>query len=50
MNDHHERRPDDCTTTGSFSDHGIEDGTDLVTETYYRLQAGERRAFSPLSA
>lgn len=47
MNDHDERRPDDCTTTESFSDHGIEDGTDLVTETYYRLQAGERLEFSP---
>jgi len=44
---HDERRPDDCTTTESFSDHGIGDGADLVTRTYYRLQAGERRAFSP---
>lgn len=29
---------DDCSSTDSFSDHGIADGVDLITETYYRLQ------------
>lgn len=38
---------DDCTTTGSFDDHGIDDGVDLVTRTYYRLQEGDRRSFAP---
>ncbi|MFB6227883.1 MAG: hypothetical protein ABEH88_04760 [Halobacteriales archaeon] len=33
-----ERLPEDCTTTESFSDHGIGDGADLVTRTYYRLR------------
>lgn len=47
---HDEHRPDDCTTTGSFSDHGIEDAVDLVTRTYYRLRAGERQTFSPNEA
>lgn len=36
----------DCTTTGSFSDHGIADGTDLVTSTYYRLREADDRASS----
>lgn len=49
-NPHSERRPDDCTTTGSFRDHGIGDGVDLVTRTYYRLRAGERQPFSPNEA
>lgn len=47
---YNERRPDDCTTTGSFSDHGIGDAVDLVTGTYYRLQAAERQQFSPSEA
>jgi len=42
MGDHgtvpRERLPEDCTTTSSFSDHGIRDGADLVTRTYYRLR------------
>ena len=42
-----EWRSDDCTTTGSFSDHGIGDGVDLVTRTYYRLQGAERHEFEP---
>jgi len=37
----------DCTTTGSFSDHGIDDAVDLVTRTYYRLETAERGGFSP---
>lgn len=28
----------DCSTTGSFNDHGIEDGSDLVSATHYRLR------------
>lgn len=40
-------RPGECETTDSFSDHGIEDGTELVTRTYYRLQSGERHEFEP---
>jgi hypothetical protein len=32
---------DDCTTTKSFDDHGIEDGADLITATYYRLASTE---------
>jgi hypothetical protein len=42
-----EWRSDDCTTTRSFSDHGIGDGVDLVTRTYYRLQGAERHEFEP---
>lgn len=47
---HNERQPDGCTTTGSFSDHGIGDAVDLVTRTYYRLQADEHEPFSPTGA
>lgn len=51
MDDHNrtadERQPDDCTTTGSFADHGIEDGANLITRTYYRLQGAGRHDFTP---
>jgi hypothetical protein len=40
---------DDCTTTGSFDDHGIEDGADLITATYYRLASAET-GFAPTEA
>lgn len=39
--------PTECTTTGSFSDHGIADGVELVTRTHYRLLAADRRLFEP---
>jgi len=42
-----DERGSNCTTTESFSDHGIDDAVDLVTQTYYRLQAGEQDQFSP---
>jgi len=38
---------DDCTTTGSFADHGIDDGSALVRETYYRLAATDDGEFRP---
>lgn len=44
---HHSRSGDECTTTGSFSEHGIEDGTDLITSTYFRLQNATRDQFDP---
>jgi hypothetical protein len=44
------RPDDDCSTTASFADHGIEDGSDLVRETYYRLSAGGVPAFEPTGA
>jgi len=37
----------DCTTTGSFGDHGIEDGSELVHQTYYRLLDAGRTSFEP---
>lgn len=40
----------DCTTTGSFADHGIDDGAALITDTYYRLVAAGRPAFEPTAA
>lgn len=36
---------EECTTTASFDDHGIVDGSDLVTSTYYRLGEADRVAF-----
>jgi hypothetical protein len=33
-----EQLSEDCTTTGSFSDHGIGYGAGLITRTYYRLR------------
>lgn len=41
---------DGCGTTNSFSDHGIVDGFDLVTRTYYRLRHTGRRHFEPSEA
>jgi hypothetical protein len=28
---------DSCTTSGSFDDHGIDDGADLIQQAYYRM-------------
>lgn len=42
-----DRSEEDCSTTDSFNDHGIGDGADLITQTYYRLQGGGRREFTP---
>jgi hypothetical protein len=36
-----------CTTTGSFHDHGIPDGYELVTRTYTRLVAGTDVEYEP---
>lgn len=47
---HDDRRRNDCKTTDSFTDHGIGDGSDLVTKTYYRLREAESREFSPNEA
>ncbi|MFT4890854.1 MAG: hypothetical protein ACI9YT_001775 [Halobacteriales archaeon] len=44
------RPPTDCTTTGSFRDHGIGDGVGLVTRTYYRLRDDGGREFAPTEA
>lgn len=38
---------EECTTTGSFDDHGIGDGADLIARTYYRLQGGDGAEFEP---
>jgi hypothetical protein len=40
---------DDCTTTGSFDDHGIADGADLIARTHYRLAAADG-GFEPTPA
>lgn len=39
--------PEDCTTTDSFSDHGIGDGVDLIRETHHRLRDADTPEFSP---
>ncbi len=36
-----------CTTTDSFDDHGIDDGSDLIQEAYYRLSGEDVPAFAP---
>jgi len=40
----------DCTTTGSFTDHDIEDGSTLIQQAYYRLADGDRTEFEPTTA
>ena len=38
---------DDCTTTGSFDDHGIDDGSALIRRTHCRLVAAAADTFGP---
>ncbi|ERH10412.1 MAG: hypothetical protein J07HX64_02186 [halophilic archaeon J07HX64] len=38
---------EECTTTGSFTDHDIEDGSTLIQRSYYRLADGDRTEFEP---
>lgn len=37
----------DCTTTGSFADHDIEDGSTLIERTHRRLVEAGMREFEP---
>lgn len=37
----------ECTTTKSFADHGIDDGSELIRRTYYRLTGDDDVAFEP---
>lgn len=39
--------PGECTTTRSFDDHGIDDGSTLIQRTYYRLAAETSSTFEP---
>jgi len=41
---------EDCTTTESFDDHDIEDGSALIQRTYYRLASAERTEFEPTAS
>jgi hypothetical protein len=45
------QQPDDvaneCTTTESFADHDIDDGSTLIERTHYRLASGGRGEFEP---
>jgi hypothetical protein len=38
---------EDCTTTESFADHDIDDGSALVQRTYYRLADADAVEFEP---
>lgn len=40
----------DCSTTTSFEDHGLIDGSDLVHNTYYRLLDAGVDTFEPTDA
>ncbi|MFB6233118.1 MAG: hypothetical protein ABEH61_02550 [Haloarculaceae archaeon] len=39
-----------CTTTESFDDHGIDDGSDLIRRAHYRLSGDGIPAFEPTEA
>jgi len=39
--------PGECTTTESFADHDIEDGSTLIQRSYYRLAGADRTTFEP---
>jgi hypothetical protein len=49
-NVHRTDADDTCTTTRSFSDHDIEDGSRLVQRTYYRLVDAGRAEFAPTAS
>ncbi len=38
---------DDCTTTGSFEDHDIHDGSTLIQRTHYRLASADQTEYEP---
>lgn len=38
---------EDCTTTKSFADHDLLDGSELIRRTYYRLATAEDVEFAP---
>ncbi len=40
----------ECTTTESFADHDIEDGSTLIHRTYYRLAGADRAEFEPTAS
>lgn len=50
MRDSTETRDSDCTTTRSFADHEIVDGTRLIQRSYYRLVEGGVGEFEPTDA
>jgi len=39
--------PGECTTTRSFADHDIQDGSTLIQRSYYRLAEADRTEFEP---
>jgi hypothetical protein len=41
---------DECTTTRSFADHAIEDGSRLIERTYYRLAEADKAEFAPTAS
>lgn len=41
---------EDCTTTTSFSDHGLGDGEALIRETHYRLVDAGTTTFEPTAS
>lgn len=41
---------ENCTTVASFEDHGIDDGSELLRRTYYRLAGGGPVEFVPSDA
>ncbi|GGK82116.1 hypothetical protein [Haloarcula sebkhae] len=38
---------EECTTTESFADHGLDDGSVLISRTYNRIAADGEPAFEP---
>jgi hypothetical protein len=41
---------EECTTTESFADHGLDDGSVLITRTYNRIAADGAPPFEPTTA
>lgn len=41
---------EECTTTESFADHDIEDGSTLIQRSYYRLSDANRGEFEPTAS
>ncbi|EMA07709.1 hypothetical protein SAMN05443574_10692 [Haloarcula vallismortis] len=41
---------EECTTTESFADHGLDDGSVLISRTYNRIAADGEPTFEPTAA
>ena len=47
---HDDNADEECTTTESFADHGLDDGSVLISRTYNRIAVDGQPTFEPTAA